>query len=264
AVSDASGYFEIAGSVPVDTPLLIVVKAGKFRRATTITVPASDACTTVELPTTMPDNPTRLPRSLDDDGLARSIPRVAVSTGRIDAMECVFLKMGLSADMFGAPGSDKPVHLFHGANTSDRPAGGAWPDDDAHPSCAACDACGNGDDDSDCRATHCGGGSVEAKSAFLSEHCVARSCRSCAACGAGTTATAQGCRAASCGGTTTDDRRDYLDAACRPYLDTRFLEDASAIGGYDMVVFDCQGTSYDSGGARRASHGERVRRYVNR
>ncbi len=263
AVSDASGYFEIEEFVPVETELLLVVKAGKFRRATKITVPASDACQTSELPTALPDNPARLPRTLDD-GLAVNIPRMAVSTGRIDAMECVFHKMGLSAEVFGAPGADTPVHIYHGANSSDRPAGGAWPNDDADASCAACDACGNGTGTNSCRTNNCGGGSQAAKFAFLSENCVARSCRSCVACGTGNGSAAQQCRTANCGGSASSARTNYLDDHCRPYLDTRFLEDASAMGNYDMVVLDCQGTNYDSGGQRRTAHGERVRHYVNR
>ena len=44
----------------------------------------------------LPANPTRLPRSRSD-GLGVNLPRVAVSTGRIDAMECVFEKLGLAA-----------------------------------------------------------------------------------------------------------------------------------------------------------------------
>lgn len=263
AVSDASGYFELEEYVPVDTELLLVVKAGKFRRAAKITVPASDACKTSELPTALPGNPARLPRDLDD-GLAVNIPHMAVSTGRIDAMECVFHKMGLSADVFGGPGTDKPVHIYHGASSSDRPAGGAWPADDTSASCAACDACSNGTGSNACRAEHCGGGSQADKFAFLSENCVARSCRSCSACGTGNTTSAQNCRAANCGGSSTAARNDFLDSQCRPYLDTRFLEDASVIGSYDMVVLDCQGTGYDSNGQRRDAHGDHVRHYVNR
>lgn len=267
AVSDSSGYFEIEEFVPVDTEFLLVVKAGKFRRATRVTVPSSDACTTSELPTALPENPTRLPRSLAD-GVAVNIPRMAVSTGRIDAMECVFHKMGLSADVFGKPGSDRPIHIYHGANHNDAPAGGAWPNDDQNASCQACDGCTNGTGSSSCRSTSCGGSSQNAKFTFLRDNCPARSCKSCADCGTGSGSTSQSCRAANCGGTSTSARTNYLADNCSEYLDTRFLEDQGELDGYDMLVFDCQGTLYDhtdsSAGARRTAHGARVRQYVNR
>lgn len=259
AVTDATGAFELSEYLPVDTEFLLVVKAGKFRRATTFTIPSSGACKTTNLPTTLPDNPTRLPRHVND-GLAVNIPAIAVSTGAIDAMECVFHKMGLDAEMFGPPGSDRPVHLYHGANNSDRPAGGAWPIDDQDPACAACEACGDGTgaNAQNCRAANCGGSAQTAKADFLRENCPARGCRACAAADDSTTRTAR------CGGSSSTARNTYLDNNCRPYLDTRLLESTSTLETYDMLVMDCQGQSYDFGGQRRTSHGARVREYVNR
>jgi hypothetical protein len=61
----------------------------------------------------MPDNPTRLARTMQD-GLAVNMPRIAISTGRIDAMECVFEKMGIGAAEFGNFGADGRVHLYRG------------------------------------------------------------------------------------------------------------------------------------------------------
>ncbi len=117
AVTDATGNFTLEGSIPVGTEFLMVVKAGKFRRAVKHTLPESAACETTTLPTTLPDNPTRLPRSMSD-GIAVNIPRIAVSTGQIDAMECVFEKMGIAHEEFGNPGDDGSgaarVHLYRG------------------------------------------------------------------------------------------------------------------------------------------------------
>lgn len=81
AVSDAFGEFTIEGNVPVDTPYILVTKVGRFRRAQQMDpIPEGDACTTVQLPTTMSEgNPTRVPRDRND-GLAVHIPRVAVYT----------------------------------------------------------------------------------------------------------------------------------------------------------------------------------------
>jgi hypothetical protein len=132
-VTDASGNWVLETNVPVGAEFVLVVKAGKFRRAVKYTLPAAAACQTTELTAALPDNPTRLARDMTD-GLAVNIPRIAVSTGQLDAMECVFAKMGLSVDEFGNPGADGSgaarVHLYRGgANTGTPPGAGARIDD---------------------------------------------------------------------------------------------------------------------------------------
>jgi hypothetical protein len=145
AVTDATGRFVLEERVPVDREFVLVVKAGKFRRAVKYTLPASAACQTTEIPTALPDNVTRLPRSMSD-GLAVNLPRVAVSTGEIDAMECVLEKMGISHDEFsnpGAGGAATPrVHLYRGGpNTGTPPGAGARMDDNTpHASALYTDA----------------------------------------------------------------------------------------------------------------------------
>jgi hypothetical protein len=133
-VTDASGHFVLEGNVPVGQEFLLVVKAGKFRRATTYTLPANAACTTTDMPTALPDNPTRLPRNMDD-GIKVNLPRIAVSTGQIDAMECVFEKMGIDHAEFSNPGADGTatprIHLYRGGPNSGSPPGaGARIDND--------------------------------------------------------------------------------------------------------------------------------------
>ena len=113
AITDATGRFVIEGNVPVGVEFLLVVKAGKFRRVVPYTLAAGSACTTTALDETLPNNPTRLPRDLAD-GLAVHMPKIAISTGRIDAMECVFEKMGIAHTEFGNPGSDASVKLYRG------------------------------------------------------------------------------------------------------------------------------------------------------
>ena len=136
AVTDATGHWEIEGNIPVGVELLLVVKAGKFRRATTITVPEDGACATNSLPETLPDTPTRLPRDMED-GLAVNIPRIAVSTGSLDAMECVFNKMGIADSEFANPGADgdapERVHLYRGGSMAN-PSGARVDDDTPHDS----------------------------------------------------------------------------------------------------------------------------------
>lgn len=119
AITDATGAFAIEGYVPVGREFTLVVKAGKFRRAVKHIVPETSACQTVALPTALPDNPTRLPRSMDD-GLFVTIPKIAVSTGQIDAMECVFEKMGLAHGEFGNPDNAAArIHIYRGGAARD-------------------------------------------------------------------------------------------------------------------------------------------------
>lgn len=131
--SDSKGEFELSGNIPVGKPVLLVVKVGKFRRAQLVTVPASAACKTHNLPTAAGSNPARLPRSMSD-GTGAHIPRIAVTTGEIDAMECVFEKMGIAHNEFGAgaSGTGSPrIHLYRGG-PSNNPRGARMSDPTPH------------------------------------------------------------------------------------------------------------------------------------
>jgi hypothetical protein len=136
AITDASGRYTLEENIPVGVEFLLVVKVGKFRRAVSLTLPATAACTTTALATALPQNPTRLPRSASD-GLAVNIPRIAVSTGQLDAMECVFEKMGIARNEFANPGAGASaaprVHLYRGGNNSGTPPGAGARIDDATP-----------------------------------------------------------------------------------------------------------------------------------
>jgi hypothetical protein len=130
AVTDATGAFTIEEYIPVGVEVVLVVKVGRFRRATKLTIPETAACQTHMLPTALPDNPTRLPRNMMD-GLAVNIPRIAVSTGQVDAMECVLEKMGIAHAEFTNPGGAGRVQLFRGGDPAmgTPPGAGARLDD---------------------------------------------------------------------------------------------------------------------------------------
>jgi hypothetical protein len=132
AVTDATGAFTIEEFVPVGIEVALVVKVGRFRRATTITLPAEAACQNTMLPTALPDNPTRLPRDMMD-GLAVNIPKIAVTTGQVDAMECVLEKMGLAHTEFANPGGTARVSLYRGGPTTGTPPGSGARIDDMTP-----------------------------------------------------------------------------------------------------------------------------------
>ncbi len=156
AVTDSSGNFTLSGNIPVGQNFLLITKVGKFRRAEIYQLPESAACTQTNLPTTLPGNPTRLPRTMTD-GIAVNIPRMAISTGRIDAMECVFEKMGIASSQFSRPQGTGRIKLFR--------ADGAYPDQTS----ASCYACGTGSNttDNNCRQTHCGGQNNSARTTFV-------------------------------------------------------------------------------------------------
>jgi hypothetical protein len=128
AVTDSAGNFTLSGNIPVGRAFLLVTKVGKFRRAVSQQLAPPAACSNTALPEALPANPTRLPRTTSD-GLGVNIPRVAVSTGRIDAMECVFEKLGLAQSEFGHFGSTSRVHLYRGGRSAATAAGARINDD---------------------------------------------------------------------------------------------------------------------------------------
>lgn len=235
AVSDAKGHFEIASSnIPVGRDILMVVKAGKFRRATTIKV--ADACEDNPLPETVADNPARLPRHMTD-GLAVNIPHVAVATGSIDAMECVFHKMGIVSDEFTHPAGEGRIHLYR--------SNGGWPAEAA--SCASCTT-------SACAACESAGGSQSIRA----------NCEGCANCtGGGGGGSCTACRAgvlATCEEELATCEEQL--AACQDELAlSGLVGDDGRITEYDLSVLDCEGQGWNlnSGGSS-----QNIREYVNR
>jgi hypothetical protein len=122
ALTDAQGNYVLRANIPVGTPFQLVVKVGKFRRAVTYTVPPSGACKT----TAVPALSTRLPRARAD-GAGVNLPKIAVSTGQIDAMECVFEKLGIEHSEFANPGANggnaQRIHLYRGGVNAQTAAG---------------------------------------------------------------------------------------------------------------------------------------------
>jgi hypothetical protein len=156
-MTDAQGNYTLQGNIPVNTQIILVVKVGKFRRAVQTTLPASAACTTTTISAALPGNLTRLPRSTAaSEGLALNIPKVAVSTGQVDAMECVLQKMGIANSMFTRPSGTGRIHLYR--------ANGAYPDQ-ATLDCLACGT-GGGATSTSCRTTYCGGGNNSFRTAW--------------------------------------------------------------------------------------------------
>ncbi|MBX3246273.1 MAG: hypothetical protein KF901_03745 [Myxococcales bacterium] len=108
-VSDYDGTFELR-HVPAGIAFPLVVKIGKWRRV--VMIEPREPCST----TALTPEQTRLPRNRGEGDL----PQIAVSTGSVDAMECVFRKLGVSDFEFTRPDGTGAIHLYR--------ANGAWAD----------------------------------------------------------------------------------------------------------------------------------------
>lgn len=119
-----SAFTKVDGSFTLPNPpsgnnVTVVVQLGKWQRQFSVTIPA---CQT----TTLPSNLT-----LPSNSSQGNIPRFAIDTGAVDAMECVLLKMGIDQSEFadpnlsagGTPQATQRVHMYQGS-VAPAPGGG--------------------------------------------------------------------------------------------------------------------------------------------
>jgi hypothetical protein len=105
ASTAADGTFTLQ-NVPVGTNIPLVVQIGKWRRQ--ITIPTVTACTANALdPTT-----SRLPKNHTEG----DIPKIAVSTGEADTLECLLERIGVDEAEYtsGAGTAADRIHIYKG------------------------------------------------------------------------------------------------------------------------------------------------------
>jgi hypothetical protein len=111
AVTDETGAFKL-DKAPAGANIPLVIQVGKWRRQ--ITIPNVAGCTDTAL--TDPQV-TRLPRNKSEG----DIPRIAITAGAADQMECLPLRLGIDAAEFTAASGDGRIHLFTGHHGDDMP-----------------------------------------------------------------------------------------------------------------------------------------------
>jgi hypothetical protein len=101
ALSGPDGSFVLSG-VPTGDSIPLVVQLGKWRRQITVTIDKQCA------DNPLPDGTVRLPRNQSEG----NIPLTAVTTGQVDALECVLRKMGVDASEFTLPTGNGRIRIY--------------------------------------------------------------------------------------------------------------------------------------------------------
>jgi hypothetical protein len=115
ALTDAAGHF-VLNNVPVGTDFPLVMQLGKWRRQVTISkAMVTRSCGDNPVVESTPAKLLRLPRNIhdgDNNGQYTSMPRIAITTGRVDALECLLSRIGIDAAEFSNPAAGGHINLY--------------------------------------------------------------------------------------------------------------------------------------------------------
>ena len=106
ALTDARGDFTLK-NVPVGVDVPVVVQIGRWRRKVIIPAGKVNKCADA----TLGAGTTRLPRTKAEG----DIPKIAITTGGADSLECFVRKLGIETEMTN-PGGAGRVHIYQGKN----------------------------------------------------------------------------------------------------------------------------------------------------
>ncbi len=109
AVTDEAGNFVLSG-VPSGTDIPLVITSGKWRRQ--IKIPTVAECADTQLAAA----DTRLPKNKSEG----DIPRIALSTGNADSLECLLRRIGIADSEIGTAGDDRRIHLYDSKDSPGR------------------------------------------------------------------------------------------------------------------------------------------------
>ena len=110
ALTDSSGTFKL-DNVPVGVDFPLVMQVGKWRRQITIKAAEVSQCTSQAIAdaSTGADRRLRLPRNQTEG----SLPKIAITAGDADRLQCLFTRIGVDTAEFTNPDGKGAINIYN-------------------------------------------------------------------------------------------------------------------------------------------------------